>query len=87
MEGKGIYTHRESDYNVIIEYQLYWDEGSYDVSPESELTIISVKLDAFEDKGCGCSEVDITSIYHDHMDDSWISQSLWEHAWNNKDNN
>tara|TARA_R110000764_G_C10938716_1_gene375863 strand:- start:549 stop:797 length:249 start_codon:yes stop_codon:yes gene_type:complete len=80
MEGKGTYIYKESDYNVIIEYQLYWDEGNYDVSPESELTIASVTLDAFEEG----SQVNMTGLFNDHMEESWIYQGLWNYAWENK---
>lgn len=82
MEGRGTYIYEESDYNVIIEYQLYWDEGNYDISPESELTIASVTLDAFEE---GC-QVNMTGLFNDHMEESWIYQSLWDYAWENKNN-
>jgi len=82
MEGRGTYIYEESDYNVIIEYQLYWDEGNYDISPESELTIASVTLDAFEEG----RQVNMTGLFNDHMEESWIYQSLWDYAWENKNN-
>ncbi len=80
MEGKGIYTYKESDYNVMIEYQIYWDEGNHDISPESELTIVNVRLDAFANG----SWVTITGLFNDHMDESSIYQGLWDYAWENK---
>jgi hypothetical protein len=86
MEGKGVYKYEESDYDITIEYQIYWDEGTYDVSPESELTIVSVKLNSFEGDSCECAEVDITSIFMDHMSESSVSKDLWDYAWENKDN-
>jgi len=80
MEGRGTFSYTQySDYAVTIEYQIYWDEGSYDVAPESELTIVSVVL---EQDG---AETDISNLYEDHLQSSHIANELFAYAWENKD--
>lgn len=82
MEGRGIYIDKQAtDYFISIEYQIYWDEGSYDVAPESELTIVSVVL--FDQDGV---ETDIKHLFEDHLQDSQIAHGLFAYAWENKDN-
>lgn len=81
MEGRGIFNYTQfDDYIVTIEYQIYWDEGSYDVAPESELTIVKVIL---EQDGV---ETLITNLYEDHLQNSHIANELFAYAWENKDN-
>jgi len=81
MEGRGVFNYTQfDDYIVTIEYQIYWDEGSYDVAPESELTIVSVALEQDE------LTRDITNFYEDHLQSSHIANELFAYAWENKDN-
>ncbi len=78
MEGRGIFNYTQyDDYVVTIEYQIYWDEGSYDVAPESELTIVNVIL---EQNGV---ETSITNLYEDHLQDSHIASELFAYAGKN----
>ena len=70
----GTFVKEDDNWNLVIDYTYYWDNGDYMQPPEAELTIKSVDLDGN----------DITKFYFDNYIDELYDEELMDYAVENK---
>ena len=70
----GTFVKEDDNWNLVIDYTYYWDNGDYMQPPEAELTINSVELDGN----------DITKFYFDSYIDELFDEELMDYAVENK---
>lgn len=70
----GTFVKEDDNWNLVIDYTYYWDNGDYMQPPEAELTINSVDLDGN----------DITKFYFDNYIDELYDEELMDYAVENK---
>ena len=74
MKVKGTYSINYDTYYVVVEYEYYWKDKSYDSDFEDELTIKSITLD----------NNDITDFCYEYIKEEDLIQDVKEYAIENK---
>ena len=69
----GTYFKEYDSYNVAVEYEYYWDSGTWEQPPEDELTIKKVLVDGY----------DITDFFWDYVKDDF-EEDVRHYAIENK---
>ena len=74
MRTEGTYIIAEPNaYKLAVEYDYYWDDGDYEMPPDSELEVTKVTLNG----------MDITIFYTDFLENI-IEEQVWDYARENK---
>lgn len=74
MKVKGTYSINYDTYYVVVEYEYYWKDKSYDSDFEDELTIINVTID----------NNDITDFCFEYVKTDELIQDVKDYAIENK---
>lgn len=74
MKIKGTYSINYDTYYVLVNYEYYWKDKSYDSDFEDELTIINVTID----------NNDITDFCFEYVKTDELIQDVKEYAIENK---
>ena len=69
----GTYCKEHDSYYVAVEYEYYWDHGTWEQPPEDELPILKVLVD-------GC---EITDFFWDYVKDD-LEEDVKDYAIENK---
>jgi hypothetical protein len=73
MKYNGTFTIEEDHYTIWVDYSYYWDNGSWEQPPESDLEIEKVMY----------NDTDITDFYWDWVDDKMYGL-IMEYAYENR---
>lgn len=69
INSKGTYTIKGRKYEMSIDYEYYYNTGSYEAPPQEDLEITCVELDGIE----------ITTLFWDYIEDQ-VYQQVIEYA-------
>ena len=73
MKTKGTYSINYDTYDVFVEYEYYWDNGTHEQPPEEDLTILKVII----------NNNDITDFFWEYVTDD-LYNDVFVYAKENK---
>ena len=73
MKTRGTYSINYDTYDVVVEYEYYWDNGTHEQPPEEDLTILKVII----------NNNDITDFFWEYVTDD-LYNDVFVYAKENK---